>query len=306
MDLIKQIKEQRPNLKDNSINAYLIALKKLNNNKEIEDLDFLANKEKIKEKLDDLKLTTRRNYITAVLVVLRAFDANEKLIDYYKNIINDLNEEYTGIMSKNNKSEKQEANWIELSELNKVFNSIEKEVKAMDLKNRIKLKPTDFNKLQDYVIAGLYTLLPPIRLDFAPMFVESKKSKINDSDNYLFNGGRNKKVFIINEYKNNKSHGQQTLRIPSKLNSIINLWLKYNDTGNFLLNNRREMLSANGLGKAITRIFKPTGKNITINLLRSIYISENVDMKALKKSEELAKDMMHSPAVQKGIYYKDD
>ena len=256
--------------------------------------------------MDDLKLTTKRNYITAVLVVLRAFDANEKLIDYYKNIINDLNEEYTGIMSKNNKSEKQEANWLQLSELTKVFNSIEKEVKAMDLKNRIKLKPTDFNKLQDYVIAGLYTLLPPIRLDFAPMFVESKKSKINDSDNYLFNGGRNKKVFIINEYKNNKSHGQQTLRIPSKLNSIINIWLKYNDTGNFLLNNRREMLSANGLGKAITRIFKPTGKNVTINLLRSIYISENVDMKALKKSEELAKDMMHSPAVQKGIYYKDD
>ena len=306
MDLIKQIKDQRPNLKDNSINAYLIALKKLNNNKEIKDLDFLADKEQIKNKLNDLKLTTKRNYITAVLVVLRAFEANEKLIDYYKNIINDLNEEYTGIMSKNNKSEKQEANWVELSELNKVFNSIEKEVKAMDLKNRIKLKSTDFNKLQDYVIAGLYNLLPPIRLDFAPMFVESKKSKINDTDNYLFNGGRNKKVFIINEYKNNKSHGQQTLRIPSKLNSIINIWLKYNDTGNFLLNNRREMLSANGLGKSITRIFKPTGKNITINLLRSIYISENVDMKALKKSEELAKDMMHSPAVQKGIYYKDD
>tara|TARA_R110000796_G_scaffold174662_1_gene291621 strand:- start:2322 stop:3242 length:921 start_codon:yes stop_codon:yes gene_type:complete len=306
MNIIDKIKEKRPNLKSNSINAYIIVLKKLNNNKEIKDLDFLADKEEIKEKLQKLKLTTRRNYVTGILVVLQAFDANEKLIDYYKNIINDLNEEYTGIMSKNNKSEKQEANWIELSELTKVFNSIEKEVKAMDLKNRIKLKPTDFNKLQDYVIAGLYTLLPPIRLDFAPMFVESKKSKINDSDNYLFNGGRNKKVFIINEYKNNKSHGQQTLRIPSKLNSIINLWLKYNDTGNFLLNNRKEMLSANGLGKAITRIMKPTGKNITINLLRSIYISENVDMKALKKSEELAKDMMHSPAVQKGIYYKDD
>ena len=306
MNIIDKIKEARPNLKPNSINAYIIAIKKLNDNKEIEDLDFLADKEEIKKKLDDLKLTTKRNYITAVLVVLRAYQANEKLIDFYKNIINDLNEEYTGIMSKNNKSEKQEANWLQLSELTKVFNSIEKEVKAMDLKNRIKLKPTDFNKLQDYVIAGLYTLLPPIRLDFAPMFVESKKSKINDSDNYLFNGGRNKKIFIINEYKNNKSHGQQTLRIPSKLNSIINIWLKYNDTGNFLLNNRREMLSSNGLGKAITRIFKPTGKNVTINLLRSIYISENVDLDVVKKNAAIANAMMHSTDVQQKIYYKED
>ena len=64
MDLIKQIKEARPNLKDNSINAYIIAIKKLNDNKEIEDLDFLADKEEIKKKLDDLKLTTKRNYIT--------------------------------------------------------------------------------------------------------------------------------------------------------------------------------------------------------------------------------------------------
>ena len=70
MDLIKKIKEVRPNLKDNSINAYIITLKKLNDNKTIDDLDFLADKEEIKKKIDSLKLTTSRNYLTAILANL--------------------------------------------------------------------------------------------------------------------------------------------------------------------------------------------------------------------------------------------
>ena len=306
MNILEKIKEKRPNLKPNSINAYIIVLKKLNDNKEVDSLDFLANKEEIKEKLEKLKLTTRRNYVTGILVVLQAFDATQKLINYYKNIINDLNEEYTAIMSKNNKSEKQEANWTSMEELKKVFKNLEKEVMALDLKNKIKIKPTEFTKLQDYLIAGLYTLLPPVRLDYAPCFIIPSKTQAVEGKNYLINSGRNKKTFFIQEYKNVSSRGPQTINIPPKLNTIINSWLKWNDTNFFLLNNRREILSANGLGKAITKVFAPTKKNITINLLRSIYISENVNIDAIKASEKMANDMMHSTSVQKTIYYKDD
>ena len=306
MNIIDKIKEVRPNLKPNSINAYIIVLKKLNDNKEVDSLDFLANKEEIKEKLEKLKLTTRRNYVTGILVVLQAFDATQKLIDYYKNIINDLNEEYTAIMSKNNKSQKQEANWTSMEELKKVFKNLEKEVMALDLKNKIKIKPTEFTKLQDYLIAGLYTLLPPVRLDYAPCFIIPSKTQAVEGKNYLINSGRNRKSFFIQEFKNVSSKGAQTINIPPKLNTIINMWLKWNDSNFFLLNNRKEVLSANGLGKMISRIFSPTGKNITINLLRSIYISENVNIDAIKASEKMANDMMHSTSVQKTIYYKDD
>jgi len=306
MNIIDKIKEVRPNLKPNSINAYIIVLKKLNDNKEVDSLDFLANKEEIKEKLNKLKLTTRRNYVTGILVVLQAFDATQKLIDYYKNIINDLNEEYTAIMSKNNKSQKQEANWTSMEELKKVFKNLEKEVMALDLKNKIKIKPTEFTKLQDYLIAGLYTLLPPVRLDYAPCFIIPSKTQAVEGKNYLINSGRNRKSFFIQEFKNVSSKGAQTINIPPKLNTIINMWLKWNDSNFFLLNKRKEVLSANGLGKMISRIFSPTGKNITINLLRSIYISENVNIDAIKASEKMANDMMHSTSVQKTIYYKDD
>ena len=44
MDIFKKIKEKRPNLKDNSIKAYVITIQKLNGDKEIKDLDFLSKK----------------------------------------------------------------------------------------------------------------------------------------------------------------------------------------------------------------------------------------------------------------------
>ena len=306
MDIFKKIKQKRPNLKDNSIKAYVITIQKLNGDKEIKDLDFLANKENIKEKLEKLKLTTQRNYLTAVLVVLQAYDATQKLIDYYKNLINDLNEKYNAIMSKNQKSEKQEQNWSSMDDLKKVFKDLEKFVLNMDLKNKIKIKPAEFTKLQDYLVAGLYTLLPPIRLDYAPMKIIPTKTQATKGNNYLINSGRNKKSFYIQEYKNASSRGPQIIDVPPKLNTIINMWLKWNETNNFLLNNRKELMSANGLGKLISKVFAPTGKNITINLLRSIYISENVDLDVVKKNKKIADAMMHSTSIQQSVYYKED
>ena len=306
MDIFKKIKDRRPNLKENSIKAYVITIQKLNGDKEIKDLDFLSKKENIKEKLETLKLTTQRNYLTAVLVVLQAYDANQKLIDYYKNLINDLNEKYNAIMSKNQKSQKQEQNWSSMDDLKKVFKDLEKVVLNMDLKNKIKIKPAEFTKLQDYLVAGLYTLLPPVRLDYAPMFIIPSKTQATKSNNYLINSGRNKKSFYIQEYKNASSRGPQIIDVPPKLNTIINMWLKWNDTNKFLLNNRKEVLSANGLGKLISKVFAPTGKNITINLLRSIYISENVDLDVVKKNAKIADAMMHSTSIQQSVYYKED
>ncbi len=51
MNLLDKIKEVRPNLKENSIKAYIITIQKLNGNKEIKDLDFLADKEEVKKKI---------------------------------------------------------------------------------------------------------------------------------------------------------------------------------------------------------------------------------------------------------------
>ena len=58
-------------------------------------------------------------------------------------------------------------------------------------------------------------------------------------------------------------------------------------------------MSENTLSKYIVKVFDPSGKHITLNLLRHIFISENVDLEKIKKEKETAEKMMHSSDMQK-------
>ena len=153
------------------------------------------------------------------------------------------------------------------------------------------------------LITSLYLLIPPRRLDYNVKVVK-KRSEIKDGDNYLLNESKSNKTFIIQDFKTSKTHGTQEFSVPKVLNNVINLSLQFNNTGFLLLNNRGGRLSSNGLGKLIKRAFAPTNKEITLNLLRKITISELVDTDAIKKNKKLADDMGHSVNVQQTVYLK--
>jgi len=306
MDLETLIKEKRQ-IKENSLRAYISALTKLNDNKKPENLNFLKNKKEIMEKIKDLALTTKKNRLTAVLVALGAEGKEEELLKKYKEELDTLNAEYFNEIKKNVKTESQNENWVTLKDLKKVMNGYKRDLEEREILKKDKLNSKEFNILQNYLISALYLLLPPIRLDYSPMEIISNKDQIKEGKNYLLNKSRNTKDFIIQDFKNVKSHGEQKIRVPKMLNSIINLWLKYKpDDNNFLYNNRGGVLSSNGLGKAISKAFSPTGKNINLGMLRKIYISENVNIDEIKKAEKLAAEMMHSPSVQQTVYFKKD
>ncbi len=57
-------------------------------------------------------------------------------------------------------------------------------------------------------------------------------------------------------------------------------------------------LSRNSLGKLIPQIFSATGKNVTLNIIRHVYVSEKVDLEAVKQFQEIAKSMMHDSTTQ--------
>ena len=303
MDIKKIISEDRK-IKDASLNAYVISLKKINNDKEIKNIDFLKNVEHVQEKLKDLKLTTKKNRYTAILVLLRAVGKQDKLIEEYRKILDKLTSQYFKEISLNKKTDNQEKNWISLKELKKIMNSYAEEVKGRDLKNKNKLNPKEKVILQSYLLSALYLLIPPKRLDYNVKIVK-KKDEIKDDDNYLLNESKNNKTFIIQDYKTSNKYGTQEFIVPKKLNSIINLWLKFNNSGFLLINNRGGRLSSNGLGKMIAKVFAPSGKQITLNLLRKITISELIDMDAIKKNKKLAREMGHSTNIQQSVYYKE-
>lgn len=301
-EIIKEIKKTR-NIKDNSLKAYLIILKKLNNNKDVESLEYLKDTEEIMKQIKEKALTTQRNYIGSLLVFLPLLKDAKKTLDFYKLQLEKVNEEYQKFISSHEKSSKQKDNWSTLEELKEIFLKYKKEIKKNKYDKKEKLTSKEFNYLTNYLITALYILLPPVRLDYAPMSIVNTEEDVDEKSNFLVVKSRNKKYFIINEYKSSKTYGSQKINIPSELNSIINLYLKFHkDKSSFLMNTRSQPLTANGLSKLLTSSFgRYTDKTITLNLLRHIFISENVKIKdadELKKEEELAKAMMHSKNTQ--------
>lgn len=298
MNIVELIKEKRPNLKDNSLKSYLITLRRLNDNKEIENLKFLKDFSKIMENINQFALPTQRNKLTAILVVLSAFQKKEfeEVEMKYRKELEDRNKEYNDYIGSHQKSEKQNANWVSLSELKKIMNQYKKTAKA---------NPT-LKTVQPYLVSALYLLQPPKRLDFSGMKIIKSRKEDDGKTNYLLNLGRNKKYFIFNQFKTDKTQGSKEVLIPKDINSIINLWLQVNKRDDFLYNSKGANMTSNGLGKYITKIFKPSGKNITLNLLRNIYVSENIDLEAVKKAKEIAAAMDHSEATQKSVYLKEN
>lgn len=300
MDLKKLIKDKRPSIKDSSLKAYLISLKKMNNNEEIKNLNYLKESKNIFEIIDKLALSTKRSYLTSILVVLGAFNKEgfNSVLEIYRKRLQELNNEYNTKIDTHEKTDKQSKNWVSLKQLSKVRNFYKKELEEKGILKKDVLKPKEKDLIQKYLVSALYTLQPPIRLDYGSMKIIRKLEDDDGKKNFLLVKGRNKKTFIFNDFKNKKNLGTQKQEVNSKLNSVINLWLKYNNTDNFLMNSKGELMVENSLSKYIKKVFEPTKKNITLNLLRHIYISENIDLEAVKKSKELAKTMMHSTGLQ--------
>lgn len=296
MDIKKLISEKRPNLKANSLNSYLITLRRLNNNEEVMNLKFLKDTDNIMDQINEFKLPTQRNKLTAILVVLSAF--NKKEFDdaetFYRKQLEDRNQQYSEFINSHQKSEKQEKNWVSLDVLKKIMRKYKKEA----------IQNPSIRSVQKYLVSALYLLQPPKRLDYSNMKIIETRKEDNGKNNFLLNLGRNKKYFIFNEFKTDKSQGSKEILINKDLNSIINMWLKVNKSQDFLLNNRGQPMSPNSLGKYITKIFEPSGKSITLNLLRNIFVTENIDIDAVQKAKNMADMMDHSQSTQQSVYLK--
>lgn len=317
MDIIKEAIDSKRNIKPNSLRAYVISLQKLHDfivgNGELEDLTFLKDEDKVAEKLQELKLSTQKNYLSAIIVALDAMndenDYDEELT-FYRGYLDELNKQSKDEAEKQEKSKSQQKNWASMKELRKVMNKYKAEIMERELLTKQELNKKQFDLIQKWVVANLFLddENPPTRLDYAPMNIikEDKFKKLSDEEkaenNYLVLRSRNKKYFHFGEYKTSKKYGENQIPVGKKLNSVLNIWLRINPTDHLLLNSRGEPQTANGLGKYISKVFEPTGKKIGVNMLRHIFITEKFAPE-LNEKQEVAKKMGHSVSTQE-LYAK--
>ena len=315
-ELKNKIDEKR-NIRESTLNAYIFNLNKLHklmrNGQEINSLDFLKKKSKVDDELRDKKKSTKKTYYASIIVGLMAMDYSDKLIKEYRDEMEQLAKDFNNEMEKQRKSDQQNKNWASLAELKKVMRKYRNELneKGIFQKNPDDLSNKEFDLLQKYVVASLYIIddaNPPPRNDFIMDIISNEDyNKLSEEDkkkkNYLIVKSRNKKVFSLGEYKTSGKYGTKLIDVGKKLNSVLNIWLKFNKTKHLLLNSKKEPMTPNGLTKYLNKVFEPTGKkNISSSMIRHIYISEKFPP-ILDEKKETADKMGHSVSQQE-LYSK--
>lgn len=306
------------NIKPSSLKVYLFNIEKLHDKifskREFNNLMWLKKRDKVMKAIEDMKLSSRKTYLASIVVALSSQgDKFEDDVKYYRDEMEELAKQYNTEQEQQKKSDKEDKNWTSLSSLRKVNRNYRNELKERKVfqKEPDKITNKEFDLLQKWVVSGLYVLddNPPLRNDYIMDVIKyTDYQKLTEAQkkekNYLVIKSRNNKFFSLGEYKTSGKYGTKEIEVGKKLNSMLNVWLKFNTSGHLLLNSKKEPMTANGLTKYLNKTFEPSGKsNISSSLIRHIFITEKIGGPTLKEKQEIADKMGHS-VNQQELYKK--
>ena len=298
MSLIHILEKNRPQLSKSSLKVYNSVLNNLYRNitgkYNIPDPKwFMDEKENIMKYLSNAPRDSRKLRLSALVVLC---ENEPKVSEFYKHQM------YKDIMDYNNeqklqkKTEKQKENWITQSQVEEIYNKMRIDTRGLLKKGRSqKLSSAEHSQLQDFIMLSLFVLNPPRRSQDYLEFLLHKQPTLET------NGIVGKK-FVFNKYKTSKTYGEQKVDINPSLLSLLNQWKKINPNQEWLLIDKKgNKMTAPEMTRRLNKIF---GKNISVSMLRHIYISDKIlkNMPALNDLQETATDMANS--VNQQILYK--
>ena len=313
MDFLQIMQSNLKNkgLSDSSIKLYTKNLSKLNDGLPLKNFKFLENVDEVMTKINHLKPTTRKSYLTCIVSILNTYKDNKKLTKicdkYYTHMneaVKQLKETPTDVMSKT-----QSENWIDWNDILEIRNNIHTTV--MKFVNNKELSLNQYSQLLNLVVLSLYVLTPPRRnQDYALMNIVKTKENANDKTiNYLI---LDEKTFDFNVYKTAKHNEDTVINIPEDLYHVIEMYIKHhpllkngkvNKTTDivFLVNHSGEPLKAvNSITRILNKIF---GRKIGVSMLRHSYLTYKYGNE-VKEMKDDAEKMGHSVQTQKD-YIKD-
>jgi integrase len=281
------ITKNRPKISQSSVRTYSSILnnlyKKISGESETSDPRwFMENQTKILDFLKGMNPRDRKLRLSALVVVS---DEDQKVSNKYReHMLKDI-QQYNVEIKQQKKTEKQEKAWISSEDIKKLLENLKEQSQYILKKSSGSLTKKEFETFQNYLILSLYVLNPPRRLEYTDM----KLHVVDENHNYIKN-----KKFYFTTYKTSKKYGEQVVPINPKLYYIIRKWKQLNPQREWLLSTwEGNKLTPSMLTQRLNKIF---GKNVSVNMLRHIYISENVlkDMPPLEELEETAREMGHS------------
>lgn len=300
--LKKKISKNKKDLKESSIDSYISVIQKLSGYLGFKkfNIKYLKDHESVIDFIDtksNFSLSTKRNYITPILVICDIYkfdkDIHKAYSEYHTKLSNQQNELYYD----NVKNEKEYNNWITLDEIHDKLQFLKKQSK------------NNIWAFQNYVILCLYTLLPPIRNDYAgEMLLVKNENEKNEKCNKIV---LSTSKLVLCNYKTSSTYGIKIIDIPEDLNKILTEWYTLREETllfqpKYLLikqSNPKEYISKNLLTKILNKIFFP--KKISTTILRKVYLSEKYPV--INTYREMKNDayvMGHDINTAKLIYSK--
>lgn len=313
-ELTETIKKARPNAKDSTVKMYESNLRKLQKMFDTDTWKFLDNIDEVKKKLSHLHYTSQRNYFNSIIILLMALNTDkeyDELLEKYNAIRDEGNKKYqddnaTGVIS-----DKQKANFVELSEVQKMIDEMGKEIKEKGLKKKDDLKPKEKALVQVFILFSIYTRLP-MRNDVSGMTITTKRlyNKLGEGEkkenNYLV-VEKGKIFIVINAFKTSAKYKELDIDVPKDLEKLLRFYIKVNKLSNgdvLFTSSTGKPLSRNALSQLFLKTSKKyLDKSISTTMLRKIVLSDKfADVK--KEQEEMAEITGHSVATMNKVYVK--
>ena len=281
--------EKKTDISASSRKLYTFNLRKLNDGKEVKNLNFLSKPEII-TKLEALTPNTRRTYIIAVVSSLkdRPEAKYKKLYNKYYKMLVDINAD---LKNNTTKSEKQKENWISQEEVMKKCNDLGEIV--AEIKGRRKISEEQYTQLLHAVVLGLYCLQPPRRnSDYTKCLVVKKIPEDNEY-NYLDIKNWD---WVFNNYKTKKTYKQVKMPVPEELVKLLKVYFQYHPHAKamkqksfepfpFLMTQDGKVIdTSTEMTRTLNKIF---GKKIGSSLLRNIFLTDKYSDNAKEMADDV-------------------
>ena len=307
MDTIKDLYHGK-NVKLSTIDSYDRRLRMLNNKEPIDNFSFLYDYDVIIDKLNKYKPNTQRNFIIAIVSVLKHVPSMTSMYSKYSKLMDLYNKE---LKTSNIRSVTQVNNWITQDKVMEVYNLLYNNIYPLIISKSIIAEPT-WNKITQLIVLSLYVLQPPRRIaDYINMYIVKKLPIVMDkSMNYLWLINPDNAVFYFNNYKTSGTYSTQSVEVSTELLNLINSYIKRHPIKLTTQNNIPLLCSIDGSpftrGNIITRILnKIFGLKISVSMLRNIYLTSKFAPQTLEM-DETAHDMGTSTGTIQNSYIKKD
>ena len=225
---------------------------------------------------------SRNSQVQAIASILQSLGGYEDEYEFYSGYSTDERRRINETVNENKTTDREAVNLIPWKDVKNLYKSnIDKPDKAL---------------------IGIYTLLPPRRVEDVSLLTLTDKDEDLSTDlNYIIVNKNKKPLKIVYlRYKTDKTYGRQDIKIPTKLATIIQDFIKtYNlQLGTPLFPTANDGYYKN-FGEIVANTFKKhIGKSMSANLRHS-FISDFLSRKrTIAKKTEIARLMGHNIGTQ--------